>query len=270
MIDKQTWQPSLASYATWLDGQSPDSLRLWIARLESNDDAQAEGAIAEAVVLDYLAIRTDTVRLADIPGKGGPDFFFNEDDRSFYVEVTNISIEKATAVTSLSTELGSFQNYNNLNLQVKEEVLKKAGQFSSLDRPLVVVVSTLHPIASQLCVSKGHVEQLLYGRKAIAGKYNSEKGEVEGDLFQLATMDHSGFTRKDSLEVARRNVSAIVVGGFGCVPPTAKVRGILHPDPVRPFNPSWIDDLPFLRFKEWPLSNKIVTEWTDDTSEESD
>lgn len=80
-------------------------------------------------------------------------------------------------------------------------------------------------------------------------------------LRQITRMELSAFTLKGTVASARKNVSAVLVGGFGTYP-DVRVLGVRHPEAVRPFEPDLLADVPFFEFVVWPPDPRIVTRWT--------
>ena len=259
-FDIAPWAPSVHAYADWIDRRDSGTARLWARRLNSADDATIEGAVAEAVSWDFLANRVDEVEPGDA-STGGPDFRCRFRRTEFFVEVTNISRSVVTEHTTLSEIPSGFRTYRDLTAMIKREVCGKAGQGSHLKAPYLVLVTTLHRGAA-ICVSRAHVEHVLHSTTALSGDFDAHRGEVVDPLRQITRMEMSAFTRKYSTDPMRRNVSAVLVGGFGTYP-RVNVLGVLHPDPVRLFDPTALADTPFCRFQVWPPDPQVIVEWVE-------
>lgn len=257
-LDLTRWQPSISAYADWINGLDPAAAKNWAHRLGAADLASAEGAVAEAVGWNFLVHRVDEIR----PGSlscGGPDFRCTKGGQVFFVEVTNLSSSSVTAWTGLSEELEGPQHYKDLTGLIKREVSGKASQGRNIEAPYLVLVTTLHSMASHVCIDRAHVAHVLHSTTAISGDFVD--GEVVGPLREITRMELSAFTNKFTVDPARRNVSAVLAGGFGTYP-DVRVLGVTHPDPVHAFEPSLLQDVPFLEFAVWPPDPRIITRWT--------
>ena len=112
-LDLSRWSPSLTAFAEWLEDEDTIAAKLWSKRLKSADTPQAESAVAEAVVWDFIGCRCDAIHLAEDPGRGGVDFECVAGGTFFLVEVTNISIQAAADASKMpDTEL--FKGYYGL------------------------------------------------------------------------------------------------------------------------------------------------------------
>lgn len=261
--DLTPWSRPIAHYFRWLKCRYPDQVCRWVSRLESADHGQGEGAAAEALAWNFLDDCGIHVELADEGGSSAPDFLCRAAGHSFYVEVTSISREVATRETGLTGQPGATA-YSLLTGRVKEEVSYKAAQFKDFQSglPLVLFVCTLHFEASALCVSRHAVEQMLLGTTGPGWNIDTRAGAGVGAPFQVARFDQSVATRKDSLDTVRKQISATVLAGFGLVPPACKVRGVLHPHALRPFDPNLLPYVEFFRVKHWPpRDGKVECEW---------
>lgn len=260
-LDLTCWQPSVSAYADWLNCMDFDTARHWAKRLTSPQLASVEGAVAEAVAWDFLYHRVGEIA----PGKlstGGPDFVCERSGYTFHVEVTNLCRSVVTERTSLTdTVEEGYRHYGDLTGLIKAEVSGKTAQGRNLGVPYLVLVTTLHWGASVACVSRAHVAHVLHSTTSISGDFYPELGEVVGPLREITRMELSAFTRKFTTDPARRNVSGVLVGGFGTYP-DVRVLGVLHPDPVHPFDCTLLEDVPFFEFTSWPPSPQIQTRWT--------
>lgn len=259
-IDLSLWSPSIGAYASWLDREDFDAAGLWAKRLKSKGLAHVEGAVAEAVAWDFLSHRVDEIRPGSI-SEGGPDFRCVRNGRTFFVEVTNLSRALVTKRTGLTEEVDGAQTYGDLTGLIKQEVKSKAGRASNLGAPHLVFVTTLHGMASQVCVDRAHVAHVLHSTTGIGGSFDAERGEIVGPLREFTRMELSAFTQAFTVDPARRNVSAVLVGGFGTYP-DVRVLGVRHPDPVHSFDPALFEDVPFFEFTTWPPNPRVMARWT--------
>ena len=258
-FDIAPWGPSVRAYAAWIDRRDKGTARLWARRLASMDQAQVEGAVAEATTWDFLSNRIEEVEAGDA-SKGGPDFRCRAAGTEFFVEVTNIARSVVTKHTKLPELPSGPRRYRDLTAVIKREVCAKAGQGGKLEAPYLVMVTTLHAGAA-VCFSRTHVEHVLHSTTALSGNFDDEKGEIVGPFRRETSMKMSAFTKQYSTDSMRRNISAVLVSNLGTYP-KVEVLGVLHPDPVRPLDPTVLPDIPFCQFQVWPPDPSIIVEWS--------
>lgn len=260
-LDIRRWAESVGPYAEWLNQNDFSAARQWFLRLRSNDPALVEGAVAEAVAWSFLVRKVDCITPGNL-STGGPDFRCESAGGAFYVEVTNLSRSVVTERTHLSEELANgWRHYGDLTGLIKREVSGKAPQGRHLGVPYLVFATTLHMQASIVCVSRAHVAHVLHSTTAISGDFDPDRGEVRGPLREITRMELSTFTRAFTVDPARRNVSGVLVGGFGTYP-DVRVLGVRHPDPVHTFDPDLLEGVPFFEFALWPPDPRVMTRWT--------
>lgn len=266
MVNPQAFQKSLRAYGEWLNQQNSSSAKRWSDQV----NADHEGAVAEAVAFDWLAGRVDKIEHGDPPGCNAPDFICTVCDRRFYVEVTNISVSSVERKTGLKDEQRGFTMYRPLTGAIMAEVVAKSGQFSrfQFDAPLVVFVTTLQFAASCVCVERGHIEDLLTGTTYVESDFDRERGEAVGDLRSATRLGDSLFIRQSKLigaglDVPRKHVSAVLIGGFGVAPPAPPVYGVLHPEPNIPFPIAVLPDVAFAYLDPWPPRGELCVRWSD-------
>src|SRR5438045_355348 len=85
----------IEEYRQWLGGFLPHHAERWEQRLKSSP----ESAIVEAGVWRLLRNSVETIEPNEDASHGGPDFRCWKNGQKFYVEVTGINIETATATT---------------------------------------------------------------------------------------------------------------------------------------------------------------------------
>ena len=272
MTDLRRWAPSLTAFAKWLSAESEPAVKNWSRRLNSTDADQVEGAVAEAVVWDFIRGRCDSARLNDAAGTGGVDFEFVSGGQPFLIEVTNISTRAASDASGMpDTEL-STGFYGLLTKQIRSKVRRKLKQAQRRqDHPLLVFVTTLHWNASRACIIHTAVEFAMGSPPEITGRYNPDTGEVEDDLYQSTKLKQSVFLTPqpvlsqngDPMVQAKfQPISGFLVGGFGLEPREVRVLGGLNPEATCPFDPAILPDVPFCSFREWPAADHIDFDWT--------
>lgn len=249
----------------WLSAFDEQHNRNWEKLLK----ADPEAGMCEAAVRHLLENNGSNVAPnADVSGsRPSPDFRCTNYGKVFYVEVTHVSIKKATDVTTLPPQPVSThdaQSYGNLNRTFFDALTSKTPQCTDLDAPAIVAVGTFHFQASCICFHRGHLEMLLTGDELITQKIDMTTGEPVGDLFLSTKLRSATFLRPDpsaGMSPARNPVSGMLLCGFGCVTPV--VRGILHPRPVNVFDPILLPGVEFCRLKPDADSRSLSTEWID-------
>jgi hypothetical protein len=265
-LDLSLWSPSITRYADWIMADHPADAREWEHRINAADPPAVEGAVAEAVAWDYLCNRVDRIcRFRPEPGAArSPDFLCTTSSGDVVVEVTNLSRAHVTKLTNLDDPVrpGSGpKNYASWDRHLKSVLSDKAGQGQGLQLPYVVFVTTLHVEASVLLCSRPHVEMVLHSRPHLRG-FIDQNGDAVDEVENVTDFATAAFTRKHSVQPARRHVSAMLVGGFGTYP-DVRVLGLLHPEAERPLKPGVIASTPLCYWREWPPRGEIKVAWTD-------
>jgi hypothetical protein len=243
-------------------GRYPIALANWEARLKQDDPEQCESAVAEALILNVFFPMVNDIQVAEDPAAGGMDFFCKTSAGQFHLEVTNISRAQAANASGFPIEFTPNQGmayFEPLTRTVLNKIRGKARQASLGEGPSIVLVSTLHYQVSASCFRPRYVEYLLTSRPKITGNWDSRLGEVVGDLYQATDLRQSIMVKPETLQAARRSVSAVICAGLGIAKP--HLYGVLHPDAARPFNPRLLPRIPFARFREWPLRDHADVDW---------
>jgi len=272
-LDLSRWSPSLTAFAEWLEDEDTSAAKQWSKRLKSADTPQAESAVAEAVVWDFIGCRCDAIHLAEDPGRGGVDFECVAGGTSFLVEVTNISIQ-AAADASKMPDTKLFKGYYGLlTARIRQKVRRKLEQAQNVQtkHPLLVAVTTLHQNASRSCVDRRAVEFAMSSPPSITSAWNPETGMSEGDLYQSTDLRQSVFLSPipilgpDGKAIAQAKyqpISGFLLGGFGLEPRDVRMYGGLNPEAVRPFDALLFPDIPFCSFRTWPVSTSFEFSWS--------
>lgn len=272
-LDLSPWHTSINAYADWLSDEDKTAATKWSQRLRSPQPDKVEGAVAEALIYDYIGCRVDSVHLTDRPGVGGLDFEFAKGDVRFLVEVTNLSIDAVTKASGMP-DTDSFNTgfYGLLTDRIRQKVRNKLKQAKNQSQyPLLVAVTTLHWNASCVCINRKAVEFAMNSPPNITSKWNPNTGESEGEPYQSTDLSRSVFLSPtpvlgpDGEPVAQARyepISGFLLGGFGLRPPDAHVFAGLNPEARIPFDPSMFPDVPTCFFAEWPVSTELKLEWT--------
>jgi hypothetical protein len=253
--------PILAQeHRQWLSAYDRQHLRNWEKLL--NDDSEA--GMCEAAVRRLLELNGNRVQ----PNAGlasSPDFKCTKSGQVFFVEVTCISVEKATQETGMSnlpSRTGELETYSLLNDALWGACKHKTLQCVGLAGPASVAVGTFHFNASCLCFLDVELEGLLTGEQRITRDIDTRTGDPVGDTYLSTAFRSAAFFRPDKntgMAHARCPVSAMLLCGFGSNPP--HVRGILHPAPVHGFDRGLLPRVEFCRLREGWESGQLSTEW---------
>ena len=234
----------------WLKGFGPQHLINWEKLLNSDPEA----AMCEAQIRSLLAnSNVDVKPSEDLAGDHkAPDFLCERNKEGFYVEVTCISIDKATNVTGLihPTTPGS-SGFRPLNDAIFEASRQKTPQCADKDLPCLVAVGTFHFDASCICVQKFHMESLLTGEPLITHDIDTATGQPIGETYETTRLRSATFLRpdrEDPMSHARNPISGMLICGLGCHPPN--LLGVLHPSPVREFDRRLLPDIEFCRLSD--------------------
>lgn len=250
----------VVEHRSWLSSFDGQYLRNWEKLLKADDEA----ALSEAVVrreLERWGVAVEPNE--ELTGaEQRPDFHCRKEDFCFNVEVTCISIEKATAETGLVEGRRGASSYEPLNDAVFNACKGKARQCGDCEDPTLVAVVTFHSTASMICLSRPHVNMLLTGETKIAWDINVEIGQAVGDPYQITELRSATFLRPDpanEVGYARSSVSGLLLVGAGVAPPRAV--GVLHPNPVRRFEHAALPDVPFCELVIDRSAGKLSTAW---------
>ncbi len=286
-FDAEHYRPFLAKYVAWLEKEDFHDARHWCARLRSNDPAQIEAAISEAVAWDWLRCRVDKIDRVRTGRTRTPDFRCTKNGRTFFVEVTNISLERMTRLCGLehADHSSGFRTVPQPDGGIQNEIAGKVQQGAFASAPYVVLVTTLHDHGSRRMQDDLVIEWVLTSRPALGMTFDPSASDANGGVFQFVDFDRAAFQLSGSVVPARRTVSAAVFGPFGRVaelmtrrrweaqglvrrmdPRLAladiRARGILHPDALHPFAPELLDDVNFCSFKNWPPRQTVEVQWS--------
>lgn len=254
LLESPFYQSLAEEHRHWLAAFDPQYLANW----EKNLRADEESALAEAGVRRLLqGYGVQVEPNEELTGaEQRPDFHCESNGSGFEVEVTHISIEKATEVTGLpddpTVNLGErpptsedIYRIRPLNRPVFWACVAKAKQCADAPYPSVLAVATFHYGATVFCFDKCHINELLTGVTHM--RISLDSGSA-GEAYHVTEVDLAAFLRPDSSErvgFGRNSISALLLCGLKTRPPT--IIGVLHPNPARPFNPA---NLPHIEFGE--------------------
>jgi hypothetical protein len=248
----------------WLRPFDARHLANWERLLASDPEAAA----CEAATRRLLEQNGNSVKPNEVldGSRRSPDFRCDQAGKKFYVEVTCISIDKATEVTGLSpfpptTSGFTFSGFGRLTDAIFHECINKTPQCADLPHPAVLVVGTFHWQASYLCLERKHLALLLTGETLLTHNINPQTGGPIGDSYVSTGLRSAAFIRPVNgwMDHARSPVSAIVACGFGCGAPVA--RCAFHPQPVRQFSRDLIPNVECCRLANGYEGGRLRTEW---------
>ncbi|MCP4571293.1 MAG: hypothetical protein GY838_03000 [bacterium] len=133
----------------------------------------------------------------------------------------------------------------------------KAGKLSGGSRPGLLVIGSEHPGADAV-IGWPAAEALLTGDPLIEVQFGGS-----GDTAMTTQLWNSAFFAgsSDGVVAKRQSVSAVLLASLW--PRRCVLVGLLHPDPVRPFETSLLPDIPFVKLREWPVRRgRLETVWT--------
>jgi hypothetical protein len=252
----------------WLGHFGAQYLRMWEQLLRADEEA----ALCEAMVREI--IESEAVRVepnADLTGKTRqPDFRCVKNSSQFYVEVTCVHKTTLTDKTGLPPpdSHGPVRTpplipvrWQGFLEAVFSECRGKTRQCANLEAPCLVAVGTFHAPAAMTFVAKRFVvEQLLTGETKMGWEIDVRSGQTS-ETYPVTDLWPAAFVKPDQQVVtgARCPISGMLVCGFGVA--SKPVYGLLHPEPVRPFDRTLLPRIEFCRLKPGYRQGSLETEW---------
>jgi len=240
----QYWDALADEHRRWLGAFDEQYLRNWEKLLKADDEA----AMAEArmrQMLEQWGVQVEPNE--DLTGRSQrPDFRCSKGEAAFYVEVTCISKETATAKTGIPDGPHGMTACSPLNDAIFSECKGKASQCGNTDGPCLLAVGTFHTFAAMFSFKKPVVGWLLTGEAKLAWNIDMRTGEQVGENYQITELYSAAFLRPDLNEevgFARSSISGLLLCSYGSEK-FCKI-GVLHPHPARPFDPSLLADVTF-------------------------
>ena len=250
-----------AEHRTWLSrpGLDLQYLRNWTKLY----NADYEAAMTEAAVRRLLERQNVVVEPNEsLTGASqAPDYRCWSAGRKFYVEVTCISIVKATKETGIS-EVRPLQvsHYGLLTNSIFCACQRKAMQCDKLDAPALVAIGTFHSFASMVCFGKTKISMVLTGTTSFSWTINLTKGTPVGDPYQSTELRSAAFLKPDPTQTigfARNSISGLLLCGAG----DGSVIGVLHPNPALPFDPAALPNIEFGTVEIDQNSGQLDVRW---------
>lgn len=260
---KSVYSELINEHRAWINPFGKQRLNKWEELLKGNSEA----AICEASTRKLMSDCRIKVKPHEDISSGGPDFLCIKKGKRFYVEVTCITKEAATKKTGLSDVTpgtSRVQRFGLLTKRILNEMCNKTAQCSNLDAPCILAIGTLHAAVGHICFSKKFASHILTGTPKISVRIDPEQGRAIGDLHQTTDLQDSGFVRPNrtstnSIEEARRTISAVLLCSFGTTPPRA--IGLLHPNPNHSFDRTSLPKIEFCKLVEGYKTGKFKVKW---------
>jgi hypothetical protein len=260
LTDAEAYKPQIDRHLAFLRSSE------WrITRFQQQLNANAETAVSEACLRDWLEERGHRVEAAEDRSAGGPDFRV---DDAFYVECTCITRDAATKASKLKDMPAPGDgavNYAQMTDSFKRECVGKAAQCAVVnDLPCLLAICTLHVQAGMLCFGKRPAEFILTSQPMITSRFNPQKGDAVGNFYQTTDLRSAAFLRpaktEDAIiEAARRTIAGVILCPFGVLTPD--IVGVLHDEALRPFDRTLLPEIPFCRLKLGYHQGVFETEW---------
>lgn len=260
-LNNPHWLQLADEHRQWLMGFEPLYRVQWDKMLANDDEAaMCEAGVRRKIQELGLSIRPNE-NLSD--GSGGPDFHCSDGVNNFYVEATCISVETAERKSEIKDEptsgVASFKIMGMVEA-VFSKCGDKAPQCANLDSPALVAVGTFHLAAAIWGFNKILVGMMLTGKTSLAWNITAS-GEQAGDAYQITSFEKAAFLRRDDIEEVdfkRSSISGLLMIEIG----TGLCLGVLHPNPVRPFDPTVLPAVEFGQVQLDKSMRQLHVHWT--------
>ncbi|MGA2799655.1 MAG: hypothetical protein ABSE63_18895 [Thermoguttaceae bacterium] len=245
----------------WLSGFDRRYLIKWNTLLNNDEEA----ALCEARVRQMLqSLSVQVQPNEDTKGdQGGPDYLCHRYEKRFYVEVKCITREVATHETGLVDGDCSARNPGTLNRLIFYACNKKAGQCSNQDAPVLLAVGTFHSNAAMHSFMPPWPDMLLTGKYTPTVILDKKTGASIGPTLcesELGLATFIKFTPDGQIDNARSSISGLLLCGLIFEP--VMMVGVLHPNPVRPFDPSILPEISFGEVRVDHETGDLYVSWT--------
>ena len=238
---------------------------------------QPESGRAEAIASHFLRVRCGDVWIEEDPKKGGVDFRCrSKNGTEFVSEVTCLKTESVARRSKLENEfpeVGFGGTFDLITDRLFWKVLSKEDQVSGYGCPQILIITSEHT-GSNILLGDAGAEFLLTGDQIIVERVDNLGNSSKLENVNSATnLKNAVFFRlkNGKLESCRRSISAILLFSISPDGTYSEIVGLLHPDPIYKFPISTFPSVPFLKLKQWPLTNgRIETEWVIDEDPKPD
>lgn len=261
-------------YRDWLSGCTDGAVRLkkWEQRLRANPDS----AICEATTWDWLRRRGFEIEPAEDVSHGGPDYRCRREQHYFYVEVTCLSRDSVTSQSLISDQQSPIskdpEGWGYLTGAVFHKCQEKCNQLTELDAPCLLAVCTMHGFAATACFDELGAEMMLRGDDLKLSWFGDPSTARMGPVALKTELKGAPFLCSDEqtrfIDLKRTWISGILLSSSSM--PDRRVLGVLHPQPLQPFDPGWLPDVPFCRLTDGWQSGQLTVEWVNRFAEDQD
>lgn len=250
-----------------------DEHRQWLSAFHSQHTTDwnnllgnnVEAALCEAVVRQGLQRNGIAVEPnASLTGsQRQPDFKCSTPTgQVFYVEVACISETNAADKTGIQDGTPGIQAFDPAGIAraVNAKCREKASQCANLSDPCLIAIGTFHSMAAMVGFKKLAANFILTGRAQLTWTIDTGTGSQVGDTRNTTTLQDAAFLAPDasSIGFARSSISGLLLASASLEAPWL---GLLHPNPVRPFDPSWLADIEFGKVAVDQATNQLQTVW---------
>jgi hypothetical protein len=256
-----------AEHRNWLSSFDSRYLSNWERLLSSGEEGK-EAAFAEAGVrrlLHNYQVAVEPNEDLDT-GKARPDFRCTARGREFYVEVTCIPVAIATEKTGDPDVFdGQFRSFRPLTGAILAKGQDKAPQCANSDAPALVAVGTFHRSAAMSSFKKAALNWSLTGETKISWRIGVQTGKQIGDAQETTELHSAAFLRPDKNEkigYARSSISGLLLIGLRLQKQAP--LGLLHPNPVRPFDASTLPQVDFGQVVVDQASGQLRVDWPEE------
>jgi len=201
---------------------------------------------------------------------GGPDFRCSPaQHQPFLVEVTSLDSESLSEKSTLPLKIEGpgGQAYGLVTQKLRSTVKGKASQLGGQADPSVLAITSSYDFAG-LLLDRMAAHNLLISDPwfsvPIGGRRDAItwQTDLKNAVFCIPGLLDAGGNQ--TFRSCSRSVSAILLVTINSTGMDAV--GLLHPDPVRPFDPASFPSIPFIRFQQWPIiRGRVTTEWIQDS-----
>jgi len=250
----------------WISAFDAQYLKNWEKLLNADEEAAFAEARVRSLLQSYGIAVEPSEDLRGVTQR--PDYLCFIRDHRFYVEVTCISKDVATAKTGIPDEPHGLTGCQPLTDSIFGKCRGKARQCGNLDVPALIAVGTFHTFAAMLSFTKPCVNSVLTGKTGLGWTMDTHTGKKVDDGCVVTELDSAAFLCCDETQeigYARSSISGLLLCGLGSEP--IRILGILHPNPARPFDPAVLPQVEFGELVVDGTLGELRVMWRDDDSE---
>lgn len=260
LTESQDFEQLVVEHRSWLASFASCHLANWERLLNGNREAACcESAMRRLLASCGVHVEPNERLRSD---GGGPDYLCKTNGSFFYIEVTCILRSTATEKTRCSDGQNGFMPFNPFGMSemVVKKCVAKAKQCRDMDAPCLIAVGTFHAIAGMAGFEKAVVSSVLTGPPKSAWKIDTSSGLKAGKAFQIATAEKAAFL-KPSLDRVFEGDRRSIAGAILCNLKNSQCLGALHPDSIRPFDPSLLPQIEFGRVELNRVTRQLRVVW---------